>query len=72
MAKTITEKDRQRADYCLNKCGGCKKARQKQKGFSFWIVRFVEGGVCPNCKAYFKIYGHKAHEPLAKKTAAAS
>lgn len=59
----ITEKDRQRAKQCL-KCPVCNKARVNQKGFSFWFVKKIEGGVCPYCKAYEKVYGKKAHEPL--------
>ena len=65
MLQTITDKDRQRADFCLNKCDGCKKARKEQKGFMFWFVKFIERSFCPNCKAYAKVYGRKAHEPIA-------
>ena len=65
MQKSITEKDRKRAEYCLNECTGCKKARKEQKGFWFWLVKSISGGVCANCKAYAKVYGHKAHEPIA-------
>ena len=61
---SITDKDRKRAKFCLNKCGGCKKARKQQKGFIFWFVKFIEGGICPACKAYAKVYGRKAHEPI--------
>ena len=64
MQQSITDKDRERAEFCLNKCGGCKKARKEQKGFTFWLVKFVERGFCPNCKAYAKVYGRKAHEPI--------
>jgi hypothetical protein len=60
---TITEKDRQMAQQCLE-CPVCKKARINQKGFFFWFVKRIEGGVCPYCKAYEKVYGQKAHEPL--------
>jgi len=60
----ITEKDRQRAQGCLN-CPVCKRARAKQRGLASWFVKHVEGAVCPNCKAYEKVYGRKAHEPLA-------
>jgi hypothetical protein len=64
MQKSITDKDRKRAEFCLTGCGGCKKARKQQKGFPFWIVKFIGVGVCPNCKAYAKVYGRKAHEPI--------
>lgn len=60
---TITDKDRALAKQCLE-CKLCKTAREKQKGFAFWFVRKIEGGVCPACKAYEKVYGRKAHEPV--------
>ncbi len=60
---TITDKDRKRAQGCLD-CPVCKRARAKQKGLCYWFVKHVEGGVCPNCRAYEKVYGRKAHEPI--------
>ena len=65
MQKTTTSKDRAKAETCLKQCPICKGARRKQRGFRFWFVKNVEGGVCPNCKAYEKVYGRKAHEPIA-------
>ena len=62
--QSITDKDRERAEFCATKCGGCKKARERQKGFVYWFVKFLEGGLCPYCKAYEKVYGRKAHEPV--------
>ena len=62
---TITDKDREMANNCLN-CPLCKHARKKQKGLIFWFVKRIEGGVCPQCKAYEKVYGRKAHEPIGK------
>ncbi len=59
----ITDKDRELAKQCLE-CKLCKTARDKQKGFAFWFVRKIESGVCPACKAYEKVYGRKAHEPV--------
>ena len=61
--EAITDKDRERAKACLN-CPVCKRAREKQRGVAFWVVKHVEGALCPNCKAYNKVYGRKAHEPL--------
>lgn len=57
----LTERDRQMAQKCLD-CPACKQARKEQKGFFFLLVKFVEGGLCPYCKAYEKVYGKKAHE----------
>ena len=59
----ITEKDKKLAQQCVE-CKICVKARDKQGGFFFTIVKFLEGGVCPACKAYEKVYGRKAHEPM--------
>jgi uncharacterized protein CbrC (UPF0167 family) len=59
---TITEKDRQMAQRCVD-CTVCKYARKKQRGVVYWFVKALEGGMCPWCKAYEKVYGRKAHEP---------
>ncbi len=61
--KEITERDRQMAQRCAE-CTLCVHARKKQRGFAFWFVKKIEGGVCPFCKAYEKVYGRKAHEPM--------
>lgn len=60
---TITEKDRKLAQQCVE-CPVCSRARRKQKGIAYMFVRFLEGGICPACKAYEKVYGKKAHEPV--------
>lgn len=60
---TITERDRRLAQKCLE-CPVCKRARRKQRGILFWFVKRVESGVCPQCKAYERVYGRKAHEPI--------
>jgi hypothetical protein len=63
---SITEKDRKQAQGCLD-CPACKRARKKQKGLVYLFVRFLERGLCPKCKAYEKVYGRKAHEPIPGK-----
>jgi len=63
MQQTVTAKDRKKAEFCLSRCPICTKAREKQRGFRFWLVKTVEEGMCPACKAYAKVYGRKAHEP---------
>lgn len=68
-SQDITAKDRELAQSCL-KCPFCGHARRKQRGLIFWLVKKVESGVCPACKAYEKVYGRKAHEPIATGTAA--
>jgi hypothetical protein len=60
---TITARDRKLAMICLH-CTVCKRARKKQRGVAYWLVKRVEGHVCPFCKAYERVYGRKAHEPL--------
>jgi len=57
----ITDKDRKMAEQCLT-CPVCKHARKKQKGIAYWFVKKIEGGICPFCKAYERVYGKKAHE----------
>jgi hypothetical protein len=67
--KEITDKDRAMAQRC-GTCPVCTRARKNQKGLAFWFVQMVEGSVCPYCKAYERVYGRKAHQPVpdAKKS----
>jgi hypothetical protein len=51
------------AKQCLT-CPVCSRARKKQRGVAFFIVKHVEEGLCPFCKAYERVYGRKAHEPM--------
>lgn len=64
-ANDISDKDRKLAESCLN-CPICRRARDKQRGLLFWFVKKLEGNICPACKAYEKVYGRKAHEPVGK------
>ena len=59
----ITEKDKRMAQKCLE-CLVCNRARDKQRGFCYWLVKKIERGVCPYCRAYERVYGRKAHEPI--------
>jgi len=61
--QSITEKQCRMAETCVE-CFVCKRAREKQKGLAFWLVKKIESGLCPCCKAYEKVYGRKAHEPI--------
>ena len=63
----ITDNDRRLAKICLN-CPVCNHARRKQRGMIFWFVTRIESKYCPNCKAYEKVYGRKAHEPMPGQT----
>jgi len=58
-----TDPERKMAQQCVE-CPVCRRARSEQKGFFFWLVKTVEGRLCPYCKAYEKVYGKRAHEPL--------
>ena len=60
---SITEKDRKMAQRCVT-CLVCRRARKKQHGVAYWFVKNIEDGFCPYCKAYERVYGKKAHEPL--------
>jgi hypothetical protein len=59
----ITEKDRRRAQHCIS-----SHARSKQRGLAYWLVRNVENRICPFCRAYEKVYGRKAHEPIPEES----
>lgn len=61
--RPITEKDRKKAQGCLD-CPVCSHARKKQRGIAFWFVKTIEGDICPNCQAYERVYGRRAHEPI--------
>lgn len=61
----ITEKDRKKAQGCID-CPICKQARNKGHGLAYLFVKHVDRKVCPMCKAYEKVYGVKAYEPIPK------
>ena len=61
--EVITDKDREMADFCKDRCPICVHGRKRQKGLAYWFVKNIEGGLCPYCQAYEKVYGRKAHEP---------
>jgi hypothetical protein len=58
---TPTGMDKVLARVCAN-CTVCRRARQRQRGFAFWLVKRVEGRWCPFCRAYERVHGRKAHE----------
>ena len=60
-ATSITDRDRRMARVCAG-CILCRRARRKQRGMAFWLVKRVEFRVCPFCRAYERVYGCKAHE----------
>jgi len=62
-SELISENDRKLAQQCVE-CPLCQRARTKQRGLAFWFVKHIEDGLCPACKAYEKVHGRKAHEPM--------
>lgn len=61
--RKITDRDRKMAKFCVS-CTLCRYARKKQEGAAFWFVQKIEGKLCPFCKAYERVYGRKAHQPV--------
>ncbi len=59
-----TSLDRILAKVCMN-CPVCRRARRKQSGLAFQLVKQAETKVCPFCRAYERVYGRKAHAPVA-------
>jgi hypothetical protein len=52
------------AAVCL-RCPACRRARKRQRGILFQLVRRVESRFCPFCKAYERVHGRKAHAPVS-------
>jgi len=65
MPSEITERDHAMAERCAA-CPVCRRARKNQRGLAFWLVKNVEGSICPYCAAYERVYGRKAHEPAGE------
>jgi hypothetical protein len=58
--------DKALAKVCAN-CPVCRRARMRQRGLAFWLVKKIESKMCPFCRAYERVYGRKAHECCAPK-----
>ena len=58
----VTGLDRTLAAVCEH-CPVCRHARKSQQGMAFELVKRVETGICPFCRAYERVHGRKAHEP---------
>ena len=61
--RPVTDRDRALARVCAG-CPVCRRARTRQQGLAYRFVRGVEGRVCPFCRAYERVHGRKAHEPV--------
>jgi len=64
-APIITPRTRALAERSVN-CVVCRRARRRQAGLAFWLVKTFEG-LCPFCRAYERVYGRKSHEPVPAK-----
>ena len=61
----ITSLDRALAKVCES-CPVCRPARSNQQGLANRFVKGVEERICPFCRAYERVHGRKAHEPLER------
>jgi hypothetical protein len=52
--------DKALAKVCVS-CPVCRRARRRQSGAAFWLVKHVEAKLCPFCRAYERVYGRKSH-----------
>jgi hypothetical protein len=55
--------DKALAKVCEN-CPVCNRARRKQRGLAFVLVKKVEGAVCPFGRFYSRVHNRKPHEPV--------
>lgn len=55
------------AAVCVH-CTLCHHARKRQRGLAFMLVCKVEERLCPFCRAYQRVYGRKAHEPMPEES----
>jgi hypothetical protein len=52
------------AKVCLN-CPVCRRARKKQRGIAYGLVKRVESRICPFGRSYARVHNRKPHEPIA-------
>ncbi|MHC4751847.1 MAG: hypothetical protein ACYTFW_18485 [Planctomycetota bacterium] len=44
-------------------CPVCIRARNKQRGLAYWLVKNIDHALCPFCRAYEKVHGRKSYQP---------
>jgi hypothetical protein len=59
----VSDMDRTMARVCET-CPVCRTARRNQQGLANRFVRGIEEKICPFCRAYERVHGRKAHEPV--------
>ena len=64
--RKVSSFDKALAGFCAN-CPVCRRARRRQRGAAFWLVKRVEARPCPFCLAYERVHGRKAHERCTPK-----
>lgn len=47
-------------------CGICKRARVKQKGIAYFFVKYIDRKVCPDCKAFEKVFNRPAFDRVSE------
>ena len=57
----VSSRDRVLARLC-ELCPVCRRARHRQKGLAYALVKNLEVSICPFCQAYERVHGKKAHE----------
>ncbi len=60
---TASNLDRTLAKVCES-CPVCRMARKDQQGLANRFVKGIEGNICPFCRAYERVHGREAHEPV--------
>jgi hypothetical protein len=64
IGQEASSSDKAQARVCLN-CPVCRRARRRQRGFAFWLMKHVEARLRPFCRAYEWVHEHPAHEASA-------
>lgn len=62
-SRSISKLDRALARVCRN-CPVCRRARRQPAGLAARFVSRIERRLCPFCRAYERVYGRPAHEPI--------
>jgi len=61
--EVTTDDLKAKATWCL-KCPICSRAREKQKGIAYFFTKHIDRKVYPYCKAFEKVTGKLAYEPI--------
>jgi len=67
--ETAPDDLKEKARKCLE-CPLCRRAREKQKGIAYLLVKYIDRKICPYGRALEKFTGQPAYEPIDKETMA--